>query len=200
MVLGATDPSGLTGGFPVPVFDAQSTFRAVLEAMARPGTVQSLPILPQVPAPLSPAAGAICLALADLDTPVWIDRRDAVVRRYLRFHCGCPLTDDPSAARFAVLTAPADLADWDLFDIGTTDYPDRSTTLIVRTDRLEAGHGKRLTGPGIETAAWLSALGLPDGMWRALERNRALFPLGIDVILVDQDRVAGLPRSVRIEG
>ncbi|TIT74126.1 MAG: carbon-phosphorus lyase subunit PhnH, partial [Mesorhizobium sp.] len=43
----------IEGGFADPVFNAQAVFRAVMDAMARPGSVQALPSLTHPPAPLS---------------------------------------------------------------------------------------------------------------------------------------------------
>ena len=46
--------TGLLPGFADPVLDAQRVFRAVMEALARPGSLQPLSDLPDVPAPLTP--------------------------------------------------------------------------------------------------------------------------------------------------
>jgi alpha-D-ribose 1-methylphosphonate 5-triphosphate synthase subunit PhnH len=54
--------------------------------------------------------------------------------------------------------------------------------------------GARLTGPGIETEARLS---LPEVA--AFQANRARFPLGFDCFFTCGDRVAGLPRSTRVQ-
>ncbi|TIL97235.1 MAG: carbon-phosphorus lyase subunit PhnH, partial [Mesorhizobium sp.] len=51
----------IEGGFADPVFNAQTVFRAVMNAMARPGSVQPLPAFARPPAPLSATAGAIAL-------------------------------------------------------------------------------------------------------------------------------------------
>ena len=86
-----------------------------------------------------------------------------------------------------------DLAPVSRFAIGTPDYPDRAATLVVVTDRLDDA-GATLRGPGIDGAARLS---LPE--IAAFRANRALFPLGFDTLLTCGDRLAGLPRSTRVE-
>src|SRR5581483_9942590 len=88
--------------------DAQRVFRLVLDAMARPGRVVEIG-LAQAPEGLSPAAAALLLTLADSDTPVWLDAASAGAASWLRFHCGCPLTAEPAAARFAYCRDPARL-------------------------------------------------------------------------------------------
>jgi len=60
----------LTPGFADPVLDAQACFRAILEAMSRPGRIQRIAAHITPPAPLCTAAGAALLSLADADTPL----------------------------------------------------------------------------------------------------------------------------------
>ena len=78
------------------------------------------------------------------------------------------------------------------YPIGTPEYPDRSTTLIVECAELEAA-GATLRGPGIKSEA---ALSLPET--RAFQSNRALFPLGLDFIFTCGNRLAALPRSTEV--
>src|SRR5215467_15014654 len=94
----------LTAAFADPVLSAQATFRAILNAMARPGSVQPVGVTVSPPPPLNKGAAAVALTLCDQDTPVWLDtelRASASVCEWLGFHCGCPLVDDPVAAAFA---------------------------------------------------------------------------------------------------
>jgi alpha-D-ribose 1-methylphosphonate 5-triphosphate synthase subunit PhnH len=132
----------LSPGFADPVLDAQASFRAILEAMSRPGRIQHIKARITPPAPLCTAAAAALLSLADADTPLWLDAGD-VVAEWLRFHCGAPITPEIGAARFALAcgTAPS----LEVLDVGTDEDPQLGATLILQVAGLVAGDGWRLT-------------------------------------------------------
>ena len=186
------DALALSGGFADTAREAARAFRASLDAMARPGTLHAVTgALP--PAPLSPAAGALILTLADTTTGVHLAPSHDVpaLRDWITFHTGAPLVG-PEAAVFALGTWEA-LQPLDRFPIGRADYPDRSATLIVEMATL-APSGVRLTGPGIKDAAHLS---LPET--EAFARNAQLFPLGLDFFFTAGDMLAALPRTTKVE-
>lgn len=187
--------TALTPGFADPVLDAQACFRAVLEAMSRPGRIVVAGTALRPPAPLAPAAAAVLLALADADTPLWSDA-GADAEAWLRFHCGAPFVAAPGDAAFVVAcaTPPA----LDALAAGTEEQPQRGATLLVQVAALEPGAGWRLTGPGIEHEHRLAVTGAPAGFLAAWARNHARFPRGVDVVLCADDRLAALPRSVSI--
>jgi alpha-D-ribose 1-methylphosphonate 5-triphosphate synthase subunit PhnH len=191
----------LAPGFADPVHDAQDTFRAVMDALARPGRVRSLAPGLAPPAPLTPELAAVALTLTDADTPVWLDPALAAapeVAEYLRFHTGAPLTGDPAAAAFALISDPARCPPLAEFAAGTPAYPDTATTLVLALDALAEGEGLHLSGPGIRGTARIAPAHLPDGFAAQLAENRAGFPLGVDLILTAPGRVAGLPRSTTV--
>lgn len=189
----------LLPGLPDPVFDSQRVFRAVLEALARPGQVVRIPTALRAPASLDSAVAALLLTLADFETPVWLqDPRDAVCG-YVRFHCGAPVVARPQDARFAVITDPLSAPDLCAFHAGEPEYPDRSTTLVVQVPDFQCGSGVKLTGPGVREAVQVSVAGLPSDFWRQWERNHARFPCGVDVVFVCGGSVMGLPRTTRAE-
>ncbi|WP_323767566.1 phosphonate C-P lyase system protein PhnH [Marinovum sp.] len=181
----------LSGGFTDPAIQSARAFRAVMEAMARPGTIHDITGAAS-PAPLSPAAGAVLLTLCDSDTPVALAGGydcDAV-RRWLAFHTGAPVTA-PAQCMFA-LGSWETLAPLSAYPVGSSQYPDRSATLIVESPMLEVC-GARLSGPGIKDSAVLS---LPE--IAAFRANRALYPRGLDFIFTSGSRLAALPRSTRV--
>lgn len=189
----------IEGGFAELVLDAQSVFRAVMEALARPGTVHVLVPKAAPPAPLSPELGAVALTLCDHDTPVWLDpvlAASAEVSGWIAFHCGAPITIDPAVAQFALVSDAELLPDLVAFGQGTDEYPDRSTTVV-----LAAGAEARavtLTGPGIKGRLNVPLL-LPGGSFLAQwAENRARFPRGIDLMLVRAGGLVALPRTTRI--
>ncbi|WP_142848209.1 phosphonate C-P lyase system protein PhnH [Telmatospirillum sp. J64-1] len=189
----------LATGFDDPVQDGQRVFRAVLDAMSRPGRIVPLPRLPEIPAGLHASSAAVALALLDLETPVWLDEAASPAAKWLRFHCGSPLTAAAGDAAFALIADGTRLPDLDLFPIGTPDYPERGTTLLIQVAALAKGRGHRLRGPGIEHETFLDAEGLDEALWRHMAQGRDRFPLGHDVMLLSPDALACLPRSIILE-
>lgn len=182
----------LEGGFTEAPLQSARAFREILEAMACPGTIRRVQGA-RPPQQLSVAAGVALLVLTDPTTRLHLAgcADTPAVHDWIAFHTGAPLVR-AEEADFAVGIWDA-LQPVTRFRIGQPDYPDRSTTLIVEVDRL-VNHGPALTGPGIETAAWLN---LPETT--AFRANRAQFPLGFDTLFTAGDRIAGLPRSTRVE-
>jgi alpha-D-ribose 1-methylphosphonate 5-triphosphate synthase subunit PhnH len=189
----------IEGGFADSVLGAQGVFRAVMEALSRPGLPRPLLHAAVPPAPLTPGLGAVALTLCDHDSTVWLDPSLAAapaVGEWLRFHTGAPLVADPARAQFALVADPASLPALGAFAQGTDEYPDRSTTIILAA--TASARGVRLTGPGIRDRLD-TTLPLPGPDFLAQwADNRARFPRGIDLLLVSDKMVIGLPRTTRI--
>ncbi|MBO9355068.1 phosphonate C-P lyase system protein PhnH [Bordetella petrii] len=188
-------------GFADAVTQSQQTFRAALQAMAHPGSIQAIAADCGVPPGLSPAMTAMLLALADADAPVWLPPGVAeATRQFLRFHCGCPLVEDPAQARFAAVPAGHAAPGLAQCHPGEPAYPDTSTTLLLEVASLQDGAPVTLSGPGIATRRELRAAGLPAGFWTQWHANHRIFPLGVDVFLIQGHQLCGLPRTVQAEG
>ena len=204
----------LHAGFSEPVFDSQRSFRAVLEAMSHPGRMVDVGTPIDAPPPLHAATAAICLALVDFETPVWIQaatdgnthatenataHATESLSQFLRFHCSSPLAADPALAAFAVIHDPAHMPALTAFSAGLSDYPDRSTTLLIQVDGLNTGCRVQLSGPGIKGTQQLAPSGLPERFWTEWRDNGALFPRGVDVLFICGSDIAALPRTTRVE-
>jgi alpha-D-ribose 1-methylphosphonate 5-triphosphate synthase subunit PhnH len=190
----------LPPGFADKVLSAQSTFRSVMDAMARPGSVQRIVPMTGAPGPLMRGTAAIALTLFDHDTPLWLDgpmseRNDVV--KWLKFHTGAPVIQDSSIASFALIGDGVGLPPFERFALGSSEYPDRSTTVILQVERLDAGRSFELSGPGIDGAATLTASFKPFDLFERLRINETLFPRGIDLVLVADDAVVAIPRTTR---
>jgi alpha-D-ribose 1-methylphosphonate 5-triphosphate synthase subunit PhnH len=192
---------GISPGFADPVLDSQAVFKAIMMGMASPGEI--VPVKPIVtpPLPLTPVAAAIALTLLDYETPLWLDEPLAAAPeavQWLKFHTGARITSDASEAAFALLGAPLQMPPLNAFALGTLEYPDRSSTLVLQVDRLEGGTPLTLSGPGIESIRLFSPEPVCSGFAAQLAENHALFPCGIDVIFAAAGSVAALPRSTRV--
>lgn len=189
----------LTGGFADPVFEAQAVFRKVLDAFARPGWIVAIPAMVRAPAPLHGPTAAFLCTFAEEGTPVYFDAAAAGdAAAWVSFHTGAPATVRPEAAQFAVVTDPGSSPPFEMFAQGSQEYPDRSTTILLQVEDFSGGATLRLRGPGIDGVAEARARPLPEDFVIRLQRNRALFPRGVDLVLASPTALLALPRSVRI--
>jgi alpha-D-ribose 1-methylphosphonate 5-triphosphate synthase subunit PhnH len=191
----------LAPGFTNPVLASQAVFRAVMEAMARPGSIAQLNVAIAPPAPLGIAAAALALTLLDFETPFWLDPTLVAapeVDGWLRFHTGAPRIADPISAAFAFIVEPAAMAGFDAFGLGSIEYPDGATTLVLEVETLREGDAFHLTGPGIKGSRSLAAAPLPADFAERMAENRARFPRGVDLVLTCGRRLAALPRSINL--
>jgi alpha-D-ribose 1-methylphosphonate 5-triphosphate synthase subunit PhnH len=188
--------------FADPVFQSQATFRAVLAAMSRPGTIQRCGGDLAPPAPLAAAAGAALLTLIDFETPVWLSPAFVAseVGQWLRFHIDAPIVDAPDRAAFALIDLERDALELASCAQGTSEYPDRSTTIVAQAASLADDGPLRLAGPGIRGDARLGFAPSPTDFLAQWRNNGQKFPLGVDLILASGDRLVGLPRTTRILG
>jgi alpha-D-ribose 1-methylphosphonate 5-triphosphate synthase subunit PhnH len=191
----------LPAGFADKVLSAQSTFRAVMDAMARPGSIRRIAAVSGAPKGIMPGTAAIALTLFDHDTPVWLDARMSATpdaAGWLKFHTSAPVIADSSVCSFALIGDPRDLPPLDCFAFGSNEYPDRSATFILQVESFGRGAAVELRGPGIDGTAMLQASGLPRDLFERLAVNATLFPRGVDVILVRDEEIVAIPRSTRL--
>jgi alpha-D-ribose 1-methylphosphonate 5-triphosphate synthase subunit PhnH len=191
----------LLGGFADPVFESQSVFRGVLTALSRPGNVVDLVDTVSAPSPLVVGAAAIVVALVDSTSPVWLDEvlSGGAAPAWIAFQTGARIVSEPEKAAFALIGDPLAMPDFSVFAEGTAEYPDRSSTLVVQVASLTGGPGLVLKGPGIKDLMNISPHPLPADFVARMRANRALFPRGVDLILVAGQSILGLPRSTRVE-
>jgi alpha-D-ribose 1-methylphosphonate 5-triphosphate synthase subunit PhnH len=183
------------------VHHGQQVFRQLLGAMAEPGSLVELDMaaLPDgvgIPS----AAWAAVLTLCDLDTRIWIDARIEAsgLEAAIAFHTGARVTQVAEEADFALIL-PSTLGEPLFFAEGTDAYPDRSTTLIVAVESVEAGEDWQLSGPGIPDRRGLH-IGA-DGVTALMQRlmaNRTSFPCGLDAFIAAGSRITAIPRSTAI--
>jgi len=191
----------LTGGFDDPVFQSQSVFRKVLDAFARPGTIVEIPPVVTAPRPLFAATAAFICTFADEGTPIHVDRSvvDAeAALDWIRFHTDAPIAADPREAAFAILADPNNVPPFSDFHLGTAEYPDRSTTILIQMSDFSGKDSLMLEGPGIDGAASFNPHPLPADFVERMRANRTLYPRGVDVVLASPHALAALPRSLRI--
>ncbi|CAN7527948.1 phosphonate C-P lyase system protein PhnH [Caballeronia sp. LjRoot29] len=201
------DLATLTPGFNDTVHDSQGVFRALLDALSRPGKIVSidavLPSLEQdggtAAAHVPMAAFAALLALADYSTPVLLQHEHRGLSDALRFHTGAPLTNDHAQAVFAYLHDAQSLPPLDAFSLGDPETPESAAMLFISVDSLNEGPQMTWRGPGIRDSQAVRIAGVTPSFWHERALLASQFPCGIDCYFVHGGSVIGLPRTTRVE-
>ncbi len=186
-------------GFKDLVHDSQTTFRILLNALSRPGTINKLTPQLTPPSGLNIACAAACLTLLDLETLVWLQPGlNQEIKNWLLFHTGCPFTEDTQKADFAVVWDINNLPNLSEFKQGTPVYPEDSTTLLITISTPSFASSQQqapiLTGAGINEQITIP-LNLSDSFWQQWQQNHNSYPLGIDIYFFSENKVIGLPRT-----
>ena len=197
-----TTVAELPAGFADKVLSAQSTFRSVMDAMARPGSVQRIVAVAGAPAAMMRGTAAIALTLFDHDTPLWLDpwmSETPEVTSWLKFHTGAPVIADSSICSFAL--------------IGDARALPGARSLCVRQQRVsgplddadpagrkpDARSCARIARSRHRRHRRLAGHDPADGPFAAArDQSAALFPRGIDVVLVHDDTIVAIPRTTRL--
>ncbi|GAA4163655.1 phosphonate C-P lyase system protein PhnH [Gryllotalpicola daejeonensis] len=191
-------------GFADPTREAQAAFRALLDALAHPTRSYPLAGPAQPPAAFGPGLGAVALTVLDEDSSVWLSTplaADAETVAWLAFHTGARVVDEPALADFA-FARPAELPKLDAFRLGTDEAPHLSATLVLDVAGITHDGAARFTatGPGVNgsvefDAPWATGI---EGFGEQWAANAALFPRGVDLLLVEEGALSALPRTTRL--
>jgi alpha-D-ribose 1-methylphosphonate 5-triphosphate synthase subunit PhnH len=191
----------------LPPGTAQADFRALLAALARPGTLETITPTPGTPPVLAVAAG-----LADVEVPLCVltadgqdGRRDQEDQaRALHMATSAPVAD-LGDARLVVALRPPSEEEVAALRRGDALHPEHGARLVLAVDELstpgDVGTGTvlTLTGPGVPGYRRIRVAGPPPEVFRALAAASSAFPAGVDTFLVAADgTVAGLPRSTHV--
>jgi alpha-D-ribose 1-methylphosphonate 5-triphosphate synthase subunit PhnH len=182
---------------------SQRAFSALLDTLARPGTVASLDAV-CIPDDV-PAALVVPLALADVEVSVATD--DDRWQRFLVDVTGCRTAASDLASMVVFLDPPNRDAILSLRR-GSDESPEGGAKVAIAVDGLRPHLGPgadadelvvELSGPGVDGSRRLAIAGLPAGSLDAIASANRGFPSGIDTWLVARDgSIAALSRSTHI--
>jgi alpha-D-ribose 1-methylphosphonate 5-triphosphate synthase subunit PhnH len=172
-----------------PVHDTRRTFDGLLEAMSRPGTVQSVP---------DPADHAVVATLVDHEVTIATedDRLADALAGQGRLERAPPTAAD-------VVHAPHQTG-WDVRECerGTLVEPSEGATVVYQVESVGRGRDDwttvTLSGPGVDGTKTLS-VSVPASELSALAAAQADYPRGVDAVFAAADRVVAVPRSVTME-
>lgn len=169
----------------------QRHFRQVLEVMSRPGLCQTMQALPQTGSVALSVLATLLDAEVSLADPYELLRADD----WLMLQARPALTEQADY----ILCRGEVVPDF-MPKSGTLASPELSATVILLVDSLEAGDVQlRLSGPGIKDSKTLAIAGIDPSWIVQRDEWNAAFPLGVDMILIGDGKIAALPRTTKVE-
>lgn len=184
-------------GFKDKTFESQEAFRLILQATSNPGKKIQFTNDYHSRENLNASSINIIFTLLDLDTNVFIQSaQESNISNFIKLHTGAPITKNKVESDFAVVT-DGDL-DFDSFNEGLDQYPDKATTLIIQIHSMSQGEDFVLSGPGIKNSNRITLSGIPHNFKEKVNANSSKFPLGVDIFLTCKNELISLPRTIKI--
>lgn len=188
------------------VHDIQRAYRKMVDSMSRPGWISDMTAeVEKADAEWGGLPATWVLALMLLDTEVTFSiysRREHELTRLLNQLTFATRTEPEKADYIFVLH---DANEGDLLKalhgakVGTLQEPHGSATLIVESAELSGDFELSLKGPGIEDESFVR-IPLTPGWLKARAEKNAEYPLGLDMLVVDENnKLLCLPRTTQIE-
>ena len=165
----------------------QTVFRQLLSAFSFPGRIQTLT-----------EGDALTQTLATLvDRETTLADPQNLLNDLTRQRLQARMTG-PERAQFIVATGSLP----PIFEpsLGTLESPEQGATILLKVTALGKGACWQLTGPGIATTQALAIEGLNPAWLVGRQVWNEGFPLGVDLILMDENRIVALPRTTLATG
>jgi alpha-D-ribose 1-methylphosphonate 5-triphosphate synthase subunit PhnH len=184
---------------PDAVIHDHGTFRILLRAMSRPGSVGQLSGHPEATCRHALLAGMLhCLMDNEVTHHVLDDPAGALSLEISR--CTGSAATGPAACDFLIFPEGTSRGAVSQARRGTLEFPDKGATAVYLVERIEETGGRlKLSGPGIDGTVCPLISGPAESELGLLREANAEFPLGIDAMFLDRDgRILCIPRSTRI--
>jgi alpha-D-ribose 1-methylphosphonate 5-triphosphate synthase subunit PhnH len=170
----------------------QKIFRSLLTCMSTPGEIADLSEY------LGKSSALLGILATLLDRTVSWNDADELVKRGDRHLLQAPI-DSPQTAQFIVRDAQNPPLSNFVPNVGDLSNPEKGATLILQGRTLGIGNiSLQLSGAGVKTPYWVSLKGFHSEWFIHRQEWVANFPLGVDMILVDFNRIMALPRTTHI--
>ncbi len=169
----------------------QGLFRHLMNAMAYPGRIHDLQSLLNG----TDAWRGVLAVLLDASTSL-CDEDGLLAAQDWPLLQAIPRENDEADYILCKGDQPGDLCP----RLGDLTHPEHSTTVLITVDALQGGEQTvQLSGPGIAAPVSIHPRGLHAHWWQWRAQWSGVFPLGLDIILMDRQGVMCLPRSTQAE-
>ncbi|MEA1905796.1 MAG: phosphonate C-P lyase system protein PhnH [Euryarchaeota archaeon] len=183
------------------IFDSQRIFRSLLDAMANPGRIITLPDIRIKPPAANMYPLLLLMTLLDHEVSFSVLDSGALVTEYLKTNTGSKESRLENSD-FILVYGGSSHGLIQGAKVGTLEYPDESATVIYDAGSIGDSDGDvllELSGPGIADKRKVGASGIEEteiGDVLAMQD----YPLGLDLIFSDNaGRIACIPRSTTMK-
>ncbi|ARF17662.1 phosphonate C-P lyase system protein PhnH [Sporosarcina ureae] len=187
------------------VHDLQYVYRKLLHSMSRPGTISSItePVnRMDYSIPCSEALLLTAMALLDGEVTFHIvsDEHQELIEKISEYTSAKYASIDE--ADFVIVLREDKEQEirraLEQCKVGSLIDPQQSSTWLIESSVLENDGETVLKGPGIQSEVSLQT-GFPVTLWQARNQRTNEFPMGIDLIFIDQaSQIACVPRTTAV--